>query len=180
MKHISFMKSDIPALDFIIDKTLETDWKVYSNELIDEGFMGKTDPLSESKFEALLAIINSYGCAKVNSAHNVDNGANVEKNGLTAKFKVDGGFKKAFKENQKEKLIKFIKRTGYFIAIISTLIIIAVNMKNCKINDIVPSEKKSIRKPSLNKTTNEVLLLPDSSKTKKTKTISDTLLKDSL
>ena len=97
---MAFRESDIPALDFIIDKTLESDWKVYSNELTESGFLKETDPNLESKFESLLAIVASYGCAKVNPAHNADNGANAEKNSMTAKFKADGGFMTAFKQLQ--------------------------------------------------------------------------------
>lgn len=98
---MNFIESDIPSLDFIINRTLELD-RVYSNELTDANFLDKKDKDRENKFNYLLSIIKSYDCAKVNPARNEDNGANTERNQLTEKFKNDGGFTSAFKDLQNE------------------------------------------------------------------------------
>ena len=96
-------KSDLPALNFIIDRLLENDIPLYSDELTKNGFIsGENHREIESEFENLLAIIKQYGCASVTYARNVDHGASVEKNGFTSKFKKDGGFNKVFSDLQNE------------------------------------------------------------------------------
>ena len=100
---MTFNKSDIPALDFIIDRLLENDFPLYSDDLTKEGLIsGDNHRDTESKFENLLAIIKQYGCASVTDARNEDHGASVERNGFTSKFKRDGGFNKAFNDLQNE------------------------------------------------------------------------------
>lgn len=100
---MAFNKSDIPALDFIIDRLLENDFPLYSDDLTKDGFIsGANHRVIESEFENLIAIIKSYSCASVSDARNEDHGASVEKNELTSKFKKDGGFTTVFNDLQSE------------------------------------------------------------------------------
>jgi hypothetical protein len=100
---MDFKKSDIPALDFIIDKILDTNFPVFSNDLVDAGFITKeTYRENEKEFEYLLSIIEQNGCAKVNPRANEDSGTNATCNISTAKFKKDGGFTSLFDKLQEE------------------------------------------------------------------------------
>lgn len=104
---MTFNKSDIPALDFIIDRLLENNFPLYSNDLTKEGLISVNNHRdTESEFENLLAIIKQYGCGSVTDARNEDHGASVKRNGLTSKFKKDGGFNKAFSDLQNESVRK--------------------------------------------------------------------------
>lgn len=94
---MKFEQTDIPALNFIIDRIIKNSSPMYSHELVTAGFINSSDYVEiESEFEILLSIINYYNCGTVTDARNEDHGASVEKNGETAKFKRDGGFLKLF------------------------------------------------------------------------------------
>lgn len=94
---MKFEHTDIPALNFIIDRIIKNSSPLYSHELVTAGFINSSDYVEiESEFEILLSIINYYNCGTVTDARNEDHGASVEKNGETAKFKRDGGFLKLF------------------------------------------------------------------------------------
>lgn len=94
---MKFEHTDIPALNFIIDRIIKNSNPLYSHELVTAGFINSSDYVEiESEFEILLSIINYYNCGTVTDARNEDHGSSVEKNGETAKFKRDGGFLKLF------------------------------------------------------------------------------------
>ncbi|MDC9724038.1 MAG: hypothetical protein PSN34_14875 [Urechidicola sp.] len=94
---MKFRESDIPALDFIIDRIIKDNFPLYANELVSADFIkSKENYEIESEFEILLSVINHYNCGTVTDARNEDHGASVEKNGNTAKFKRDGGFLELF------------------------------------------------------------------------------------
>ncbi|MAY52473.1 MAG: hypothetical protein CMC75_04305 [Flavobacteriaceae bacterium] len=90
-------ESEIPALDFIIDRIIKDNFPLYANELVSAGFIkSKENYEIESEFEILLSIIDYYNCGTVTDARNEDHGASVIKNGKTAIFKRDGGFLELF------------------------------------------------------------------------------------
>lgn len=125
-------KSDLPALTFIIDKLLENDFPIYSDDLTKNGLISGDSHIEiESKFENLLAIIKLYGCALVTDARNEDHGASVEKNGFTSKFKKDGGFNNAFNNLQREMvhkdMIEYKEQLGTKIAELTEINLIMQN-----------------------------------------------------
>lgn len=94
---MKFRESEIPALDFIIDRIIKDNFPLYANELVSAGFIkSKENYEIESEFEILLSIIDYYNCGTVTDARNEDHGASVVKNGNTAIFKRDGGFLELF------------------------------------------------------------------------------------
>ena len=94
---MKFRESEIPALDFIIDRIIKDNFPLYANELVSAGLIkSKENYEIESEFEILLSVINYYNYGTVTDARNEDHGASVEKNGNTAKFKRDGGFLELF------------------------------------------------------------------------------------
>lgn len=100
---MKFRKSEIPALDFIIDRILKNDFPLYAHELKSSGLITVEDEKEiETEFENLLSIINFYEYGNVTDARNEDHGASIEKNGNTAKFKKDGSFKKLYKSLKKK------------------------------------------------------------------------------
>tara|TARA_R100000541_G_scaffold3587_1_gene10854 strand:+ start:224 stop:799 length:576 start_codon:yes stop_codon:yes gene_type:complete len=94
---LKIKESEIPALDFIIDRIIKDNFPLYANELVSAGFIkSKENYEIESEFEILLSIIDYYNCGTVTDARNEDHGASVIKNGKTAIFKRDGGFLELF------------------------------------------------------------------------------------
>jgi hypothetical protein len=94
---LKFRESEIPALDFIIDRIIKDNFPLYANELVSAGFIkSKENYEIASQFEILISVINHYNYGTVTDARNEDHGASIEKNGNTAKFKRDGGFLELF------------------------------------------------------------------------------------
>ncbi|WP_233899344.1 hypothetical protein [Tenacibaculum piscium] len=94
---MNFNKEEIPALNFIVNRILDKQFPLYSHELVQANFIKTSDfNKIENEFECLLAIINHYNVGEVTNARNEDHGASVVKNGNTAKFRKDGGFKNLF------------------------------------------------------------------------------------
>jgi len=94
---LKFKESDIPTLDFIIERIIRESFPLYANELVSAGFIkSKENYQIESDFEVLLSIINHYNYGTVTDARDEDHGASIVKNGNSAKFKRDGGFSELF------------------------------------------------------------------------------------
>jgi hypothetical protein len=179
---MDFKTSGIPALDFIIDQILKTNFKVYSNDLVEAGYI-KDEPDAEHEFERLLAIIAPIGCAKVNPRTNEDNGANVETNELTAKFKLDGGFNKEFKTQLKDSFIKISKYIVSIIVFIVAVFALLVNYDKLTTNGILPLKEPTYlqaNKSKIDSTSIEIFLQDDSLTQKNIKQNQDTLIKDTL
>ena len=94
---MNFNKEDIPALNFIVNRILNDQLPLYSHELVKANYITASDYNEiENEFECLLSIINHYNVGEVTDARNEDHGASIVKNGNTAKFRKDGGFKNLF------------------------------------------------------------------------------------
>lgn len=92
---MKFDKKDIPALNFIVNRILEKQFPLYSNELVEAELIKSSNSNEiENEFECLLSIITYYNVGKVTDARNEDHGASVVKNGSTSKFRKEGGFEK--------------------------------------------------------------------------------------
>jgi len=92
-----YMKeSDIVALDFIIDKILETKKRINYAPLVKEGLIPSLDDKKTAlEFKRLLNIIKHVNCAKVIESDFSDT---VDINENTNDFKNNGGFKTYFQE----------------------------------------------------------------------------------
>ena len=102
--------TDSKALDFILDKILETEYQLFADCIADTEFvldLNKNEV--EYEFKRLLYIVKYFDCAKTN----IDNQwPYVERNHYTKIFKQNGGFEKAIqdelakieKENEREQI----------------------------------------------------------------------------
>jgi len=95
-----YMKeSDIVALDFIIDKIIETKRRINYYPLVKEGLIPSLDDKNTAlEFKRLLNIIKYVNCAKVIDSDFSDT---VDINENTNDFKNNGGFKTYFQEELK-------------------------------------------------------------------------------
>ena len=102
--------TDSKALDFILEKIIETEYQLFADCIADTEFvldLNKNEV--EYEFKRLLYIIKYFDCAKTNID---DKWPYVERNHNTKTFKQNGGFEKAIqdelakieKENERKKL----------------------------------------------------------------------------
>jgi len=139
---IKFDKSDIPPLDFIIDKLSNNIFFIGVDDmkkagflvLKNDGYSSVTQKLDErNEFERLLNIIDSYDCAECSFNELFGNDPSVELSQKTLQFKKDGGFKKAYKDfKNKEKRDKLELKLAE-----SNIKANKLNEKNSRVNNRV-------------------------------------------
>lgn len=90
---MKFDNTEIPALNFILERILTENFPLYANELVSSGFITSKDfNKIENEFECLLSVFTHYNLGTVTGARNEDHGASIVKNGNTARFRKEGGF----------------------------------------------------------------------------------------
>ncbi|QCX38054.1 hypothetical protein FF125_06285 [Aureibaculum algae] len=100
-----FNKSDIEALDFIIDQCLKTSFSVSADDLIKSGHIKLTDEKgygtltpdfdASKEFTRYLGILKKYELCKCNSTKD---GEFASANSNTLNFQKQGGFKALYKD----------------------------------------------------------------------------------
>ena len=114
---IDFKKEDIPALDFIINKLIEDEFMVSSNDLVNAGILKvnnrnneKEWDKAETEFIRLMFIIEEFKCGNCKTNTSTDMGASISPNSKTSYFKANGGFEKAYldltENNKRSEILK--------------------------------------------------------------------------
>ncbi|WP_100613101.1 hypothetical protein [Confluentibacter lentus] len=105
-----FNKSDIPALDFIIDQCLKTGFSVNANDLVDSGHIKLTDEKGYSslttefdvtqEFTRYLGILDKYKVCECSFAEDAEFASS---NSRTFNFQKQGGFKALYKDLKEQR-----------------------------------------------------------------------------